>query len=165
MEISEFSEDKTYRYLSTERISNSSDRELLLVMFNPATTAETINDPKRQSHRSTRNRCKKAAEKWGFGILTVVNLFALRAPKPENLRGVNYQCKVGPENDRWICAAVARADKVVVAWGNDRYCDGRSTEVLRKILKIQTPYHMGRNGKKQIRRTQPSSRLVQRGYA
>ena len=43
-EVSQYSEDRKYRYLSRQRIGPS-DRELLFIMFNPATTEETADSP------------------------------------------------------------------------------------------------------------------------
>ena len=45
MEISVHTDDERYRYLSEERISDSSDCELLVIMLNPATTIETAESP------------------------------------------------------------------------------------------------------------------------
>ena len=141
MEISVYSDDGKYRYLSEERISDSSDRELLIIMLNPATTVETADDPNRRRH--TRSVYKKFAKRQGFGILTAANLFAFRASDHEEL--FRADDPVGPENDTWICNAVGRADMVLVAWGTHGCFRNRSSEVLKKILPVQTPYHMGLN--------------------
>ena len=90
MEVPVYSETQKYRYLSEERISDSSDCELLIVMFNPATTEEAARDPTRERYRRTRQRCMKLARKLDFGILTVTNLFALRAPNKRDLKKGNY---------------------------------------------------------------------------
>ncbi len=140
MEIPVYSDDGQYRYLSEERISDSSDRELLIIMLNPATTAETDGDPKRRRH--TRNICMKFAKERGFGKLSVANLFAYRAKNPKEL--LEADDPVGPENDHWIGTVVERADLVIVAWGSHGYLKGRSSEVLERVLAVQTPYHMGK---------------------
>jgi hypothetical protein len=56
----------------------------------------------------------------------VVNLFAYRASKPEELKTVTDP--VGSENDRYIQEVVKRADKIIVAWGNQ--------EILKKRYKV-----------------------------
>ena len=132
-----YSEDGQYRYLSCQRIGPSDDR-LLFIMLNPASTVGTLNSQKK--HRQTRTLCINFARRWGFGMLEVVNLFALEAPKPKLLRKVDDP--VGPENDRWICDAVERADKVILAWGADGSYGNRSQKVLQKILPIKIPYYL-----------------------
>ncbi len=143
MEISVYSEDGKYRYLSEERISDSSDRELLIVMFNPATTSEAARDPKRERYRQTRHRCLNLARELGIGILTVANLFAYRAGRKQDLKKVAVD-PVGPENDHWICGAVRRADMVMVAWGKGGAYLGRSEAVLSEVLEVQIPYYIGK---------------------
>ena len=97
-------------------------------MFNPATTSEAARDPKRERYRQTRHRCKNLAEKLDFGVLTVANLFALRACNKAAMKKMSEH-PVGPENDVWICGAVARADMVVLAWGTGGAYLGRSEAV------------------------------------
>ena len=132
-----YSEDGKYRYLSCQRIG-SSDSRLLFIMLNPASTVETLNNPDR--HRQTRTLCINFACRWGFGLLEVVNLFALEARCPKLLREADGP--VGPDNDLWIRNAVERADKVVMAWGRDGSYMHRSAEVLRMILPIKVPYYL-----------------------
>ena len=83
------------------------------------------------------------ANELDLGILTVVNLFALRASKKQDLKKAPGD-PVGPENDHWICGAVERADMVILAWGAGGSYLGRSAKILTKVLAIQTPYHMGK---------------------
>ena len=133
----EYSEDGRYRYLSCQRIGPSDDR-LLFIMLNPASTVETLSNSKK--HRQTRTLCINFARRWGYGLLEVVNLFALEASKPKLLRGADDP--VGPENDRWICDAVERADRVVLAWGAHGSYMNRSKDVLQQILPIRVPYYL-----------------------
>ena len=105
MEISVYSDDQKYHYLSEERISDSSDRELLVIMLNPATTIETAGDPNRRRH--ARSVCRNFALRRGFGELTVANLFAFRAANPREL--FKAADPIGLENDEWISKAAARA--------------------------------------------------------
>ena len=133
----EYSEDKKYRYLSCQRIGPS-DSRLLFIMLNPASNVETLNDPSK--HRQTRTLCINFARRWEFGVLEVVNLFAFEARTPELLRKADDP--VGPENNRWVCDAVERADKVVMAWGRWGSYKNRSKDVLQKILPIKVPYYL-----------------------
>ena len=152
MEISAYSEDGIYRYLSEEQISDSSNLELLVVMLNPATTLESSHDPNRR--RQTRSVMKNAALRWEFGVLVVVNLFAFRAKNAQLL----FQASDpnGPGNDTWIRRAVKRVDRVVVAWGNRGSQMNRSADVLALVQEIRTPSHMGK--------TQTGEPLQPRGW-
>ena len=88
-------------------------------MLNPSRADATNDDP-------TLCRCISFARSWGYGSLEVVNLFAYRASKPEELKTVTDP--VGSENDRYIQEVVKRADKIIVAWGNQ--------EILKKRYKV-----------------------------
>ena len=81
---------------------------LAFVMLNPSTADAEIDD-------ATIRRCVKFAAADDFGGIDVVNLFAHRATKPEDLRRAGYP--VGPENDRHIVEAVRGAGAVCLAWG------------------------------------------------
>ena len=82
----------------------------VFVMFNPSTADAEQDDP-------TIRRCIGFAESWGCGALRVVNLFALRATDPRELR--DAMDPIGNENDGYIRRACARRDVcvVVAAWG------------------------------------------------
>ncbi len=91
-------------------------------MLNPSTADAERDDP-------TIRRCAGFARSWGFGGMTVVNLFALRATDPARLR--RARDPVGRDNDRHIAAA-ASAGLVVVAWG----VHGRLGERDRAVLAL-----------------------------
>ncbi len=102
-----FSADGRYRY----RLWRRWDRALPVVAFcllNPSTADARRDDP-------TIRRCIGFARTWGFGGVEVVNLFALRATDPRQLR--RAQDPVGPRNDRAIRSAARRAAVVVLGWG------------------------------------------------
>jgi hypothetical protein len=61
----------------------------------------------------------------------VANLFAFRATLPSDLRAT--QSPVGPENDDWISAASAYAERTIACWGNHGTYLGRAAEVLPKL--------------------------------
>lgn len=119
-------------------------------MLNPSTADAQIDDP-------TIRRCLGFAWLWGYGSLEVVNLFAYRTPHPQHLRKVPDP--VGPENDRYLVAAIQRADRVVVAWGNRG--EGRSYACLKLIGSEKQPYCLGITQKGQpihplyVRKTAP----------
>jgi hypothetical protein len=90
-------------------------------MLNPSTADALLDDP-------TIRRCIGFARAWGFGALEVVNLFAFRATLPSQLRAALDP--VGPRNNRFLRAALGRADAVVAAWGAHGSWGGRDRAVL-----------------------------------
>ena len=103
----ELSKDGLYRY-RLWRIWDTSLPSLLFVMLNPSTADAEQDDP-------TIRRCINYAKSWGYGKLTVGNLFALRSTDPTML----YQAPdpIGPENDRILQALHAEASMTLAAWG------------------------------------------------
>jgi hypothetical protein len=108
-----------YRYRLWRRWA--AGRTVAFVMLNPSTADADRDDP-------TIRRCAGFARAWGFGGMTVVNLFALRATDPARLR--RARDPVGRDNDRHIAAAAADASMVLVAWGVHGALDGRDRTVL-----------------------------------
>lgn len=105
------SDDGVYRY-TLGRVWGDSGRHALFVMLNPSTADAQVDDP-------TIRRCIGFAQREGCDGLVVVNLYALRATKPDDL----WRCDdpVGPDNNRQIMAELATAQQnnapVVAAWG------------------------------------------------
>jgi hypothetical protein len=94
------------------------------VMLNPSTADESEDDP-------TLRRCINFAKDWGYGRLEVVNLFALRATDPSELR--EHPNPVGGANNvhlQQVCEAV---DKVVAAWGAHGDLQNRAAEVVEML--------------------------------
>jgi hypothetical protein len=109
----------TYRY-SLWR-SWAGGARLVFIMLNPSTADAHRNDP-------TIHRCIRLAQRWGYGSLEVVNLFAYRTPDPRNLKKIPDP--IGPENDAYLCMAAARAERVLLAWGNWGSLHQRDCQVL-----------------------------------
>lgn len=103
---------------------------VLWVMLNPSTADASIDDP-------TIRRCVGFSRAWGYGSLTVVNLFALRATNPGEL--YHHGEPVGPENDEVIGLCAEAAELVIVAWGNHGFHRGRDTAVLRLLDYVGRP--------------------------
>jgi hypothetical protein len=116
-----FSECGRYRYLLTREFGGEST--CLFVMLNPSTADAEQNDP-------TIRRCISFAQRESFGRLEVVNLYGFRSASPSVLFATDDP--VGDGNDREIMAALARADSVIVAWGNHAK-DDRVAEVQELI--------------------------------
>lgn len=74
----EISDDKIYRY-KLWRAKNPSLPAMVWVMLNPSTADAVVPDP-------TVTRCVGFAERWGFGGIVVVNLFAFRSTDPNALK-------------------------------------------------------------------------------
>lgn len=116
-----FSEDQRYRYLLSRSWDGPAAPHLLICMLNPSTADETQDDP-------TIRRCIGFAKNAGYGGLTVVNLFALRATKPTELR--RWIDPVGPENDDCINMVLYSHDRLVCAWGSHPFAERRMHKVL-----------------------------------
>ena len=97
-----------YRY-SLRREWDSSLPTVGFVMLNPSTADAERDD-------ATIRRCIGYAQRWGYGSLEAVNLFAYRSTDPRQLRLV--EDPVGPENDRHLLALRGRCSLLVAAWGN-----------------------------------------------
>ncbi len=82
---------------------------LMVIGLNPSTADEMQDDP-------TIRRCIGFARSWGFGRLEVLNLFAWRATRPQDLW--RAQDPLGPDNRAQLLQAAARADLRLAAWGN-----------------------------------------------
>lgn len=131
-----------YRYaLSREWTQDA--RRVVFIMLNPSTADHTIDDP-------TIRRCIDFARRWGYGGLEVVNLFALRATNPADLKVAKDP--VGPDNNYYIEDVLrrvkAKGGRVVLAWGAQGTYMGRDAVVLKILNNAQvTSYHLGQTKK------------------
>lgn len=126
-----------YRYRLTRELPRlvTLGGGVAFVMLNPSTADAHVDDP-------TIRRCLRFARDWGYERLDVVNLYALRATDPQDLRdsedaGVD---PIGPENDRHVTETVRDASLVVCAWGGNAKPD-RARHVVNLILAAgKTPH-------------------------
>ncbi|MDE2561486.1 MAG: DUF1643 domain-containing protein [Sphingomonadales bacterium] len=93
---------------------------VLFVMLNPSRADAESDDP-------TIRRCSGFARRWGFGALTVANLFAFRTPSPIELKAAPDP--VGADNDSTLQRLSRQADLTIAAWGNHGRFGGRSGQV------------------------------------
>jgi len=114
-----FDPARTYRYLLEHRWGSAAP--MVLVMLNPSTADATREDP-------TMRRALRFARREGCGGLIVVNLFALRATDPRDLRG--HPDPVGPGNDWFIREHCTPGQLVIAAWGAHGRLLGRDRAVL-----------------------------------
>ncbi len=117
-----------YRYLLTRQIGPGL-ATATFVMLNPSTADATNDDP-------TVRRCIGFARRWGCGRLRVLNLFALRATNPAQIRRVADP--VGPENRDWFVRALANVQDgpVICAWGVHGEHMGQDRVVLGWLAEI-----------------------------
>ena len=95
-----------YRY---ELARGEGEPSICWIMLNPSTADASRDDP-------TIRRVIGFSRRWGFATAVVVNLFAWRATRPEELLSV--EDPVGPDNDRTVRDVVGRSDVVVLAHGS-----------------------------------------------
>jgi hypothetical protein len=114
-----FSADRVYRYALTRQWDSSPPA--VFVMLNPSTADAVRTDP-------TVTRCLGFARRENCGGLVIVNLFALRATDPRELRG--HPDPVGPGNDRFIREHCAAGRLVIAAWGAHGRLGDRDRAVL-----------------------------------
>jgi hypothetical protein len=117
-----FSADRTYRY-QLRRVWDEGPL-VSFIGLNPSTADETVDDP-------TIRRCIAFAQRWGYGGLVMVNLFAFRATDPRNMRAAADP--VGPLNDRHLEAVYWETAMLVAAWGAHGSYRGRDAEVIRLL--------------------------------
>lgn len=97
---------------------------VVFIMLNPSTADASKDDP-------TIRRCIGFAQKWKYGGVIVVNLFAFRATKPKALK--KAEDPVGPENDEIILEACTSAGRIVGAWGAHGTYESRD-ELVENLL-------------------------------
>src|SRR5438270_442787 len=97
-----------YRYVLTRHIGRGR-RTATFVLLNPSTADAARDDP-------TIRRCRGFARRWRCGRLVVLNVFALRATDPAELR--RAADPVGPENAAWFERLLINCDgPIVCGWG------------------------------------------------
>lgn len=115
----------SYRYLLT-RTWDYQRPQLCVIGLNPSTATESVDDP-------TIRRLTSFTRDNGYGGMLMLNLFAYRATKPEDLK--RERAPIGRLNDEALAACCASYD-TLCAWGAhgdflDR--DRKVTQMLRDI--------------------------------
>jgi hypothetical protein len=119
---------RIFRY-SLSRFWDEGRPRVCWIMLNPSTATAAFDDP-------TIARITAFSRAWGYGSLSVVNLFALRAKTPEAL--LQARDPIGPHNDEIILKASSAAAFVVAAWGNHGTIVNSATDRPR-CQEVQSP--------------------------
>ena len=115
-----------YRYVLFRRWGETG--QVLFIGLNPSTADATQND-------QTIRRMMRFAKDWGYGGITVANLFAYRATDFKELKKV--EDPIGLLNDKWLQRLIGNFSEIVICWGNGGSFKNRSTEVLKMILEAK----------------------------
>ena len=133
-----FSPCGQFRYTLTRLWKNDfGHTRLLVVMLNPSTANDDVNDP-------TVARCVQRAYTEGYSILKVANLYAYRSPYPEVLtrRWREGRDIIGPDNDKTISVlATEHCQAALVAWGNHPLAAKRDQKVLGLLYDANLPVY------------------------
>lgn len=109
-----------HRYFASYKISDKSDKTLIYVLYNPSYANPENND-------DTIKNCINLAERSGYGVVEIINLFSLRAPNPSKVKMKNSN----DTNREFILNYLTEKkddnkSDIVFAWGhgkeNDSYC-------------------------------------------
>jgi hypothetical protein len=113
-----FSDDRRYRYWLL-RQWDPQKPAVAFIGLNPSTADEKINDP-------TIRRCIGFAERWGYGGLLMLNLYAYRSTIPSKMWKVHRRGGdiIGGERG-YVMALMGYArqhgcEQTIAAWGNDK---------------------------------------------
>lgn len=98
----------------------------LWIMLNPSTADARVND-------RTISKIMGFSNRWGYGGLVVVNLFAFRATDPDEL--LLADDPVGPNNDHYIMSWATKPEirDVYVGWGSYGGIKGRGLQIGRAL--------------------------------
>jgi hypothetical protein len=114
------SECRKYRY-ALWRTWNDAKPTVMFIGLNPSTADETNDD-------ATLIRCINFAKSWGYGGVSMANLFAFRTTAPEDMKAVKDP--IGLNNDDWLIKLANEAELVIGAWGDNGSFLNRSNQIL-----------------------------------
>jgi hypothetical protein len=101
---------------------------VVFVGLNPSTADATQDDP-------TIRRCVGFADKWGYGGIAMVNLFAFRATDPSEMKAADDP--VGPDNEETLLKSGRLYNHLVFMWGANGNHHNRDVEVLELLSKYK----------------------------
>lgn len=109
----QISEDDNYRY-ELCRVWNDALPSIAFILLNPSTADANIDD-------RTVEHCVEYAKQWGYGSVSMYNLYAYRTTYPKELKARGFP--VGPQNDEILATMAATGIRIIVAWGNNAQSD------------------------------------------
>lgn len=118
----------SYRYL-LRRAWDAKKPRVLYIMLNPSTADAQKDD-------ATIRSCVRLASGLGYGSMEVVNVFAWRATKPDELLLVSDPA--GPQNEDHVRLALDRCDIPICAWGAWPPAQEAST-YIRNAIRVARP--------------------------
>ncbi len=121
-----FSECRRYRY-ALFRQWNLEDPILMFIGLNPSTANEHDNDP-------TIRRVIKFAFDWGYGGVSMLNLFPLVSSNPSDLLdfyNTPFHDLALEENNKYLERCFDKCSELVFAWGAFKQAEKRAEEVIK----------------------------------
>jgi hypothetical protein len=112
-------------------------------MLNPS-TADGLDDD------ATIRKCVGFSNRAGFGAISVVNMYAYRATKPNDMwRALKEGRAVGARNNGEIRLALKLCSSYVAAWGADPRAWDRANEVMQMLAseRVVPPLVIGLTGR------------------
>lgn len=129
-DTAEFSPCRTWRYTLNREWGDGP--KVAFLMANPSTADESRDDP-------TIRKCRGFSQRWGYGSMVILNLFAIRGTDPRIIG--QSEDPVGPDNDHWIRESLAGCDEVICAWGCGQWIKGRNaSRPIHVVANILTDY-------------------------
>ena len=127
---------QNYRY-ALWRTWDSSKPIITFVGLNPSTADHECDDP-------TIKRCINFAKSWGAGGIYMVNLFAYRATRPEDM--IQQDDPIGAENDHYLQVVLEKSEKIIACWGNWGIHQSRSDRVKNLLLEKLYYFELNKTG-------------------
>jgi hypothetical protein len=136
--VTHLSEDRRYRYTLWRQWDRENLDYAAFIGLNPSTADETMDDP-------TIRRCIGFAKREGVGGLCMLNLFAFRATKPDDMKREGDP--IGPDFDKHFYPCIRNARLVIAAWGANGGHNGRDRQITNWLPNIRSTglYCLGRN--------------------
>lgn len=107
------------------------------IMLNPSTADASFDDP-------TIRKCMAFSRAWGYGGMTVRNLFCLRATQPQDMLAADHP-NGPPEQlsqvDRTLAGLAVGCQLIIAAWGVNGSHRGRDREVYKLFEAIDVKLH------------------------
>lgn len=128
----ELSASRNYRYRLWRRWSDSPT--WAYVMLNPSTADEYTDD-------HTLRRCQNIARANGAGGIEVVNLFALRATDPREVKA-RLDIAVGYRNTAEIATAAEGCSILVAAFGTFPWARAHAELVIKRMQELGHRWHV-----------------------